>query len=158
VDSIIDPLSALKCDMASEVLRSAGHLRLRVHGWSMLPTVMPGDTVVLESTTNDDVAEGEIVLFRRERRFFIHRVVRKFEHKPELLTRGDAMQQADPPVGRHELLGKVLYIERNGQCVAPSAHLTWRERAVAAIVRRSEMAARVVVVVHNLRKTSPAQT
>jgi hypothetical protein len=143
--------------MASEVLRSAGQLRLRVNGWSMLPAVMPGDTLVLERASIDDVAEGEIVLFHRERRFFIHRAVRKADHKGELLTRGDAMIRPDPPVKRHELLGKILWIERNGRRVAPSPRLSWHKRAVAAIVQRSETAARIVVGVHSLRQSSQPQ-
>lgn len=147
----------LKCELAAEVLRSNEKLRLRVHGWSMLPTVMPGDTLVVESVTGDNIAEGEIVLFQRERRFFIHRVVQRSEDKRELFTRGDAMPQADPPVKGHELLGKVLYIERNGRCLVPSSRLSWHERALAAIVQRSKTAARVVVGVHGLRQSSQAQ-
>lgn len=150
-------LSALKCEMASETLRSAGQLRLCVNGWSMLPAVMPGDTIVLERASIDDVAEGEIVLFHREERFFVHRAGRKADDKSELQTRGDAMIRPDAPVKRHELLGKVLWIERNGRCLAPSPRLSWPERAVAAIVQRSETAARIVVGVHSLRRSSQPQ-
>ena len=35
----------LNASLASEVLRSSGSLHLRVTGWSMLPTVWPGDTL-----------------------------------------------------------------------------------------------------------------
>jgi signal peptidase I len=156
-----DPVSTrahdVKCELAAEVLRSTGTVRLRVNGWSMLPTVMPGDTLLVESATSDQVAEGEIVLFHRERRFFIHRVVRELEDRSGLLTRGDAMPQSDPPVRRHELLGRILCIERNGKCFAPSPHLTWRERAIAAIAQRSETAARVVVGVHGFRQSPEGQ-
>ncbi len=69
--------NALKCELAGEVLRSSGTLRLRVTGWSMLPTVMPGDTLVIEHVSSDAVSEGDIVLFVRDRRFFVHRVVTK---------------------------------------------------------------------------------
>src|ERR1700758_403813 len=73
---------ALKCELAGEVLRSSGKLRLRVTGCSMLPAVWPGDTLFVERTTRESVEEGDIVLYERDRRFFVHRVVRK--------TRADA--------------------------------------------------------------------
>ena len=33
----------LKCDLAADVIRRFGVLRLRVNGFSMLPTIWPGD-------------------------------------------------------------------------------------------------------------------
>lgn len=123
----------------------------------MLPVIMPGDTLVVENVTGDDIATGEIILFHRERRFFVHRVVHKSEDKFQLLTRGDAMPQADPPVMQNEVLGRILHIERNGKCLPPSSRPTWGERSIAAIVQRSDIAARVVVGVHGMLQTTPAQ-
>src|SRR5208282_774814 len=65
----------LGCELAAEVLRSFGRLRLRVVGASMLPAVWPGD---LLSVRSDDAAEahpGDIVVFKREGRLVTHRVV-----------------------------------------------------------------------------------
>ena len=66
---------ALKCGLAVEVLRSSGTLHLRVLGWSMLPTVWPGDTLVVERLASNEVFDGDIVLFSNGRRFVAHRVV-----------------------------------------------------------------------------------
>jgi signal peptidase I len=146
---------ALKCEMASEVLRSSGTLRLRVTGWSMLPTIWPGDTLVVESVTSDAVNEGDIVLFGRDRRLFAHRVVQNiYGGFAEILTRGDAMPKPDPPVCETELLGKVRYIVRNGKSFEPGRSLGLTDRAVAALVRSSEMAARAVVGVRGKSQTS----
>jgi signal peptidase I len=143
--------NALKCELAGEVLRSSGTLRLRVTGWSMLPTVMPGDTLVIDHISSDDVSEGDIVLFVRDRRFFVHRVVTKGSHDAAIVTCGDAMPGPDPPVPQSDLLGKVSFIVRNGQCIEPSRSRRFSERAVSALVRRSRFAARVVVGVHGMR-------
>src|SRR6266478_1168478 len=35
----------LKCDLAADVIRRFGVLRLRVNGFSMLPSIWPGDVV-----------------------------------------------------------------------------------------------------------------
>jgi signal peptidase I len=146
---------SVKCELAGEVLRSSGTLCLRVTGWSMLPSVWPGDTLVVESATSETVADGDIVLFGRDRRLFAHRVVSqsKKQKASKILTRGDAMPQPDPPVAEDELLGKVSYIVRDGKCIEPSRSLRFSERAVAALVRRSQVAARVVVGVHGMRQT-----
>ena len=60
-----DPAHLLKCELAREVLRSSGTLRLRVTGWSMLPTVMPGDTLIVDRA-GGGVSRGDIVLFARD--------------------------------------------------------------------------------------------
>jgi signal peptidase I len=147
-------LNALKCELAEEVLRSSGSLRLRVTGWSMLPTVMPGDTLLIKRTPGNAVLEGDIVLFGRDRRFFVHRVVAKsLAHNAELVTRGDAMSAPDPPVPESDLLGRVSFILRNGKYIEPSRSLRFSERAVAALVQRSSFAARVVVDVHGMRQS-----
>lgn len=145
---------ALKCELASEVLRSSGKLRLQVTGWSMLPSVWPGDTLVVERVTNESVSAGDIVLFGRDRRLFAHRVVTRARHELDsaIVTRGDAMPAADPPIEKNELLGRVSHILREGRFIKPSRSLRLSERAVAALARRSEIATRVIVGVHGMRR------
>ncbi len=148
---------ALKCELAGEVLRSSGRLFLGVTGWSMLPTVMPGDTLVIDCVPCDTISEGDIILFGRDRRLFVHRVIDKSQpHNTGIVTRGDAMPTADPPVHESDLLGKVSFILRNGKCLQPKKTMRLPERAVAAVVQRSTFAARVVVGVHGMRQNSEA--
>jgi hypothetical protein len=151
---------AVKCELASQVLSSFGTLRLRVMGWSMLPSVWPGDTLVVESIESGSISEGDIVLFGRDRRLFAHRVVTRIRvlEGRQFLTCGDAMTVPDPPVSESDLLGRVAYIVRNGRSIEPRRSLRPFERAVAALARSSESAARVVVGVHALRQTLQGQT
>jgi signal peptidase I len=146
----LDNAHALKCEMAAEVLHAAGTLRLQVTGWSMLPSVWPGDTLVIESADRDAVSAGDIVLFGRDRRLFAHRVIAKRRHFADfgIVTRGDAMPAADSPVSGHELLGKVSSILRGGRRIEPSRRLPLSQRAIAAVIRRSQITARVVVGMH----------
>jgi signal peptidase I len=149
-----DDAHAIKCQLAAEVLRSSGTLRLQVTGWSMLPSVWPGDTLLVDRANSSAVSEGDMVLFARDRRLFAHRVVSKRGHHEDsrvvtqIVTRGDAMPAPDSPVSDRELLGKVSSILRNGQWIKPRRSLRFAERAVAALVRSSEIAARVVVGMH----------
>lgn len=146
---------AVKCDLAADVLRSHGELRLQVMGCSMLPAVWPGDTLTIEHVKAGDIFEGDIVLFARDRRLFAHRVVSRTS-TPEgvkVLTRGDALTAPDPAVSEDDLLGRVAYILRNGRRIEPRRSLRPPERVVAELVRRSEIAARVVVIVHGIFQT-----
>jgi signal peptidase I len=155
---ILGERNALKCELASEVLCSSGTVRLRVTGWSMLPTVMPGDTLVIARIQGESVTEGDIVLFGRDRRFFVHRVITKGRTQDAgFVTRGDAMPAPDPPVSQSDLLGRVSFILRNGKCIEPSRSPRLSERAIAALVQRSTLAARVIVGVHGMRRTSQVQ-
>ena len=139
-----DDVHALKCELAADVLRSGGTLRLRVTGWSMLPAVWPGDTLLVESADPGTTRKGDIVLFGLERRLFVHRVVKKLGDV-KFVTRGDAMSVPDPVIDQHELLGRVSSIQRNGRCIAPRRKRSFSERAIAGLVRNSQIAARVLV-------------
>jgi signal peptidase I len=141
---------SVQCELASEVLHSSGTLRLGVSGWSMLPTLWPGDTLMIERVQSEGVVAGDIVLFARDRRFFVHRVTGKGRTDKALQTRGDSMPQFDPPISNRELLGRVVSIERNGKCIEPSREFKATDRSVAALVRHSNTAARVAVALHQL--------
>lgn len=152
-----DAITALKCELAAEVLRSSGKLRLQVTGWSMLPSVWPGDTLMIERAVGNQVSAGDIILCQRDRRLFAHRVVAKRNKTGGLwiVTQGDGMAQPDPAIGETELLGKVNFIVRDGRLAQPSRTLGFSQRAVSALVRRSASAARFVAGIHGMRRNQP---
>ena len=98
-------------ELATESLRLAGRLRLRVNGSSMLPAIRAGDILEVRAARASAMAPGKVVLFRRDGRFFAHRVVRRDDG--HLVTRGDALDHDDAPIGDRELLGEVVRVERS---------------------------------------------
>lgn len=148
MDSAFDEVNALRCELASEVLRSSGGLRLGVTGWSMLPAIWPGDTLEIESADCGRVSVGDLVLFHRERRLFVHRVVKHDE--TAILTRGDAMNRTDRLVTNKELLGRVSFIVRDGRCIPSRKTLSLAQRAVAGVIQHSRFGADVIVRIHGL--------
>ena len=106
-----------KLDLAVEVLRTSGQLRLAARGYSMLPSLWPGDVLTLQAAGIEQFAPQDLLLYCREGRFFIHRVLRRTETDGEtrLITRGDSMPQNDLPVSSPEVLAKVMSVERHGQ-------------------------------------------
>jgi len=126
-----------KFSLAAEVLMRFGELRLRVTGSSMIPGLWPADLVTIRSTSSSELSRGDIVLFFRDRRFFVHRVLDV--SAGGLLTRGDSVPASDPPVSPDELLGRVVSITGAGGTRAVS-QLGVVGRLVAFAARRSTVA------------------
>jgi hypothetical protein len=105
-----------KQDLAIGVLRATGKVRFAARGYSMLPTLWPGDLLTVATIPFEEVCPGDVVLYRRWERFFIHRVLRKSRgagsDRPSLVTRGDSMSGYDAAVLPEELLGTVISVER----------------------------------------------
>lgn len=99
----------------------------------MLPTLWPGDLLTIRSLRAEEAEPGQIVLYMRHDRFFIHRVVSKnlSGSNASLITRGDGMAEDDPPIGNHELLGAVAEVRRSGSVFLPARKLTRFRRVVA---------------------------
>lgn len=114
----------LACGLAQEVVRTFGEVRLRVFGTSMVPSILPGDLVSIRQASLYEISPGEVVLFLRKGRLFVHRVVDRSvagtaDSSGEfcLITRGDRLRHSDPPVSAAELLGRVVSIERENRKV-----------------------------------------
>ena len=99
-----------KQNLAVEVLRTTGQVQLAAFGYSMLPSLWPGDLLTVEARPLAQTGVGDVVLFARLDRFFIHRVLQI--EKGRLITRGDAMPTKDAPVSAEELLGVVTRVQR----------------------------------------------
>ena len=53
----------------------------------MLPTLWPGDVLTVQSILPEQVEPGEIVLYMRQDRFFIHRIVSRDVTRDKALLR-----------------------------------------------------------------------
>jgi signal peptidase I len=154
----MDPLSsvsnalATRLELAVEVARTFGTLRLRVTGTSMLPAIQPGDLLSIGRVDLRDTSPGEIVLFARGGRLFAHRIVDRgggasdpyasqpYAGKPYIVTRGDRLLENDPPVFQSELLGRVTSIERARSRVRSRPWLDGPNRVLGRLLRSSDRA------------------
>lgn len=141
-----------KHSLATEVLHSTGQLRLAAMGQSMLPTIWPGDVLSIRAIQFEQVRAGDVILFTRDDRFFIHRVVRKFatggSGGPRLVTRGDSMRATDAPVSPEELLGKVESVSRNRKMKLPVPQLSSLRRGAGVILAYSDLLRRLALRLH----------
>jgi hypothetical protein len=144
-----------KRELAEEILRLFGTLRFAATGCSMLPTILPGDTLVIERANPGTFRVGDIALVGRDGRLCAHRVMSlPGAGSGFWVTQGDAMLRPDRPVLASELLGQVTEFMRAGKNITVSKKLSVIERALALILRRSEFAARVFVYITSRRRTS----
>jgi Peptidase S24-like len=136
--------TAASVSLAAEVLRRSGFVRLRVRGESMLPSLGPGDIVEVVPASLSEVQPGEIVLARRDDRFFLHRFVASTA-SAGFLTRGDSMAQPDPSYDSEALLGKVVRVVHNGlPTLAPLQARPWT-RALGALCCYNGLVRRLIL-------------
>jgi len=133
-------------ELAADLLERGERLSLRVRGSSMLPSLFPGDLLTFRRCAPAEIVVGDIVLFLREDRCFVHRVAERMTvgGDSRIRTRGDALPACDPPVGETELLGRLLAVERKGWKLQPP-RLGPVRTLVAGLLRVSPLAARALV-------------
>ena len=147
-----------KCSLAAELLGGFGELRLRATGTSMLPALWPGDLITIIAEEFDRVSPGNIILYARDNRFFIHRVMKTAVNNGAhtLITRGDALPENDLPVHASEFLGKVVRIHRLGRQVSLcQSRSVWR-RVLPAVVAHSDIMRRLLLRLHAARSRGHA--
>jgi signal peptidase I len=102
----------------AEKLRADGSVCFRVLGASMFPWIRSGDLVFVRSFSYEQASRGDVVLYEREGRLFVHRVIKSAVvgtgAKPSgaLITKGDALDGEDEAVTRAEFLGRVIRLHR----------------------------------------------
>jgi signal peptidase I len=145
------------CGVVADVLRKFGEVRIRVFGTSMMPALNPGDSIFIRRAAIEEVTPKNIVLFLRDGRLFAHRVVEKLSgpgrEDLRLITRGDRLQQNDPPICQSELLGRVMWAERHGNRIDPNKPLSFLNRAIAPILQASERATYVYMRFFDLQRS-----
>lgn len=76
---------------------------------SMWPDLKRGDLVLIKGIgSKEEINVGDIIVYQNPKGFTIHRVVKLDEDT--VITRGDANNVDDAPVGYDEVIGKTLEI------------------------------------------------
>ena len=102
--------------IAVALLAEGRSIRFRADGWSMMPTIRPGDTLVIEPVSGEEISVGTIVFFLLKERPLVHRVIAISGEGEErrFTMRGDGSERRDRPVAAGAILGRLLSAERNG--------------------------------------------
>jgi signal peptidase I len=101
-------------------MRANGSVNFRVLGASMFPWIRSGDLVFVRKFAYEQASRGDVVLFERGERLFVHRVIKVAvtaagAGQRVLITKGDALDREDGPVARAEFLGRVIRVHRGNR-------------------------------------------
>jgi len=144
---------SVRLELAEELLRDFGDLRFRASGGSMLPTILPGDVLMVRREPIGAIRPGDVVLSRRVGRFYAHRVVRIENHASgmHLITRGDALAYEDDPASENELLGRIPALIRSGKRIELAGAPNAAGRLFQWAVRHSDILATALLRWHASR-------
>jgi Peptidase S24-like len=139
--------------LLAEMLRSFGEFRFVAWGSSMVPSIFPGDTLIVRRGTPEGARSGDVLLFFREGRFYAHRLVGKAEEGGlnRLVARGDAFSRNDPPYAENEMLGHVAAVIRGRKRIELDRHPRAGQRLLRSIVQRSASSVRWLLRWHSVR-------
>jgi signal peptidase I len=115
-----DKKDRLDYDAVYGMLRGDPALRLirfRAQGGSMMPVIERGDIVTVVPADAGNLRVGDVVLYQSGSIAVVHRMLMQYSRGGStwLLTKGDAMPEADSPVEAGRLIGRVVSIERGGR-------------------------------------------
>lgn len=95
-------------------LLERGHaVQFRARGDSMHPLIREDDLLHVEPVERARIARGDVVLALCGRGLTAHRVVAR--KGATIITRGDNAPANDDPIDESRVLGKVMYVLRNGR-------------------------------------------
>ena len=101
-------------DLGFSLLSEGTTLKIKADGYSMYPSIKPGTTIFIGPQTEyTDLVPGEIIAWKRESGFVVHRFIRIENRGNEFVyfTRGDSSKYEDKPVTRDHIAGKVIRVE-----------------------------------------------
>jgi hypothetical protein len=139
--------------LATEVLQSFGELRFVARGGSMLPSILPGDTLLVRRQPVASIRPGQVVLCRREGAFCAHRVMFKTQcdGRWSFRTAGDALSGEDGPIAEAEFLGRVFAVIRRGKHIELTESRGLVTRLTEWAVKRSDAFAIFLLRCHAFR-------
>jgi signal peptidase I len=96
------------------LLAEGKSIKVKAEGYSMFPSIRNGSIIYIEPITSGSPPyPGEIVAWKRESGFVVHRLVRILKNKNQTLfiTRGDSCSREDQPIPSEYIAGRVVRIE-----------------------------------------------
>lgn len=103
-------------DISFSLLTEGKNLKVSADGFSMYPSIKPGSIIIIEPIADDLFPiPGEIIAWKRESGFVVHRLVSIMKTKESTLfiTRGDSCAREDQPFPMERIAGRVISVENS---------------------------------------------
>lgn len=104
--------------LSRDMLEKGKSIRFQAKGWSMRPFIRDGDFIVVSPVKRSSIRKGDVVFHSNaENKIMVHRIIRKHKKNDRMtvLIKADASLGSPERVDIHNVLGKVVAIERNGR-------------------------------------------
>ena len=101
-------------EVGFSLLAEGRTIKVRADGFSMYPGIKPRSVIFIEPIQDfSDLSPGDIIAWKRDSGFVVHRLVRIFREEEEtfVVTRGDSSLYEDDPVTADLIAGKVVKVE-----------------------------------------------
>lgn len=99
------------------------HKRVSFRGYSMYPSMKPGDILVLTAVSARSVESGDIICATRGREYVAHRVIDVLDSPPAriFITKGDNLPHPDRPFSpdSESMLKVTMVVRARGRLVRP---------------------------------------
>lgn len=108
--------SAVLAEMLKESLAKNVPARLEIISDSMIPFLLVGDQVIIESCPIEALQVGDIITYQTAQDLFTHRVRAIVTENGQswILTRGDRLTKFDEPISAENYIGRLSHKVHNG--------------------------------------------
>lgn len=112
--------------LAESLLTNGNSFKIRVNGGSMSPVLRTGDMIYVGPVKADELAAGDIILFKRAGDLVAHRLIKKIGTATVFssnngrcpyffLTKGDTFPYPDDRIEGKDIIGRVYAVEKHGR-------------------------------------------
>jgi signal peptidase I len=112
----IESSSERTIGLIKAVLESGNSVELPASGYSMFPTLRPGDKVVVKPVTSGELPKpGDVVVYKKNIVFVMHRLIEIIEGNdgaPSFISRGDLGIGQDEPWYKQQFMGIAISYKR----------------------------------------------
>ena len=105
----------IELTLIKESLEKIKMVRFRALGSSMFPFIKNGDIITVKYINSKDIVIGDILLYQRDEKFFVHRLIDKRRNNNNIyyITKGDNLPNSDLPIEISSIKGKVVEIQND---------------------------------------------
>jgi signal peptidase I len=111
-----------------DLLKRGNSAEISASGYSMFPTLRPGDRVLVNPLTeNLPPVPGDILIVRNDDILILHRLLeigKNNNGETVFITRGDSMTEPDPPAGNDQVIGTADSFRRNNRRMSLRSRIT----------------------------------
>lgn len=109
----IKHIEELAVRLKEEHALASGFERFIFKGTSMLPLISEGDEVLVKHVKAQELSLGDVIVYKKEELFIIHRFLYKRNKDGYIVAKGDNSFKLDGPFNDTYFLGRAVEIRKN---------------------------------------------